>query len=449
MRLIFLSLLWLLYFSFCDYAQRVLPTTENFDYPVGNLQTIGTDWNNFIDTSANVGKDTAQVISGNLEYPGYPMSPTGNRLSISPFEGETMTISTLYFKAIKNPGDKIYVSFLLQVSARGNLAPDDTRIFGFSNALLAPYSHLSVNIRLRPDSTNSERFNIGLTKGANVPVWSPVSYSYGDNVILLVLSYEFVGGANNNDTARLWINPDLSGPEPKATLTAPGTIFNGDDPDSLCYFFVRAKESPMGSIDAIRISTEWSQSPLPVELSQFSAHVIGSSVQLTWRTETEVNNYGFDIQRSNQDNYMEWKEIGFVNGNGNSNSPHSYSFNDNNTLPGKYFYRLKQIDNDGKYDFSKIIEVDFNPAKNFELYQNYPNPFNPSTYISYKLSEAGFIKLKIFNSLGQEVKTLINGYEESGSHTISFESYNLSSGLYIIKLESGIFSSTKKMLLIR
>ena len=147
-------------------------------------------------------------------------------------------------------------------------------------------------------------------------------------------------------------------------------------------------------------------SSVPVELSSFSASIIGSSIKLNWRTETEVNNYGFEIERkvgSPQSTVGNYEKIGFVNGNGNSNSPKNYSFIDDKVTAGKYSYRLKQIDNDGQFEYSKVIAVDFGAPKKFELSQNYPNPFNPITTIRFNLPEAGNVKLTLFNVLGQEL----------------------------------------------
>ena len=133
-------------------------------------------------------------------------------------------------------------------------------------------------------------------------------------------------------------------------------------------------------------------SALPVELSYFTAKVLKSAgIKLDWQTKTEVNNYGFEIERSQMSevkSQTEWTKRGFVEGNGNSNSPKDYSFVDNNAQYGNYAYRLKQIDSDGKYEYSKIIEVDAGNIPNgFVLEQNYPNPFNPTTTIKFALAE--------------------------------------------------------------
>jgi hypothetical protein len=192
--------------------------------------------------------------------------------------------------------------------------------------------------------------------------------------------------------------------------------------------------------------------PLPVELSSFSASIIGSSVKLSWKTETEVNNYGFEVERTSNVKVQSsngWEKIGFVNGNGNSNSPKSYSYEDKNVSSGKYSYRLKQIDNDGQFEYSKAIEVDLGAPKKFELSQNYPNPFNPATTISFNLPAAEYVKLVVYNLLGQEIKTLVNEIKESGIHTIKFDASELNSGMYIYKLEAGSFVQTRKMTLVK
>ncbi|RPI73750.1 MAG: T9SS C-terminal target domain-containing protein [Ignavibacteriales bacterium] len=89
------------------------------------------------------------------------------------------------------------------------------------------------------------------------------------------------------------------------------------------------------------------------------------------------------------------------------------------------------------------------PINTFTLEQNYPNPFNPSTVISYQLPVSGFVSLKVYDVLGNEVATLVNGEQNSGSHSINFNAAQLSSGVYIYRLNAGKFSETKSMILIR
>ncbi|AFH49422.1 Fibronectin type III domain protein [Ignavibacterium album JCM 16511] len=188
---------------------------------------------------------------------------------------------------------------------------------------------------------------------------------------------------------------------------------------------------------------------IPVELTSFVANVSGNSVKLIWKTATETNNQGFEVQRSNGG---EFKAITFINGKGTTTETQTYSYVDNGLQAGKYSYRLKQIDLDGQSEFSSVVEVEILSPKEFNLAQNYPNPFNPSTEISFSLTTDSKVTLKIFNILGQEVATLINGNYPAGNHKIKFDGSSLNSGVYMYRLDAtGIdgkaFSSVKKMIL--
>ncbi len=186
---------------------------------------------------------------------------------------------------------------------------------------------------------------------------------------------------------------------------------------------------------------------LPVELSSFTAEVNENKVLLNWRTETEVNNYGFEILRQAQDDT--WQLLGFVEGNGNSNSPKYYSYTDNSVSSGSYFYRLKQIDNDGRFEYSKVVEITVSDVTTFQLGQNYPNPFNPSTEIRFSIPETGNVNLTVYNIIGEQVAVLLNGVMEAGSHTINFNAENLLSGIYFYTLKTGNIVEMKKMILLK
>jgi len=120
-----------------------------------------------------------------------------------------------------------------------------------------------------------------------------------------------------------------------------------------------------------------------------------------------------------------------------------------NVTAGKYSYRLKQIDTDGKFEYSKIIKIEFGSPIKYELSQNYPNPFNPATTIRYSLPESGSVKLMVFNLLGEEVEVLVNEMKEAGIHTVNFNASNLNSGLYVYKIETNEFVQSRKMILLK
>jgi sugar lactone lactonase YvrE len=185
---------------------------------------------------------------------------------------------------------------------------------------------------------------------------------------------------------------------------------------------------------------------LPVELSSFSALASTNGVLLTWTTASEKNNVGFDVERSADNNAF--TKIAFVKGYGTTTQSHTYSFSDQNAS-GKVFYRLKQTDYDGKFEYSKTVEVKAGTPTVFTLSQNYPNPFNPSTTITYSLPQAGQVTLKVYDMLGREVLMLVNEIKAVGNYAATFQADKFSSGMYFYRLQAGNFVQTKKMLLVK
>jgi hypothetical protein len=186
---------------------------------------------------------------------------------------------------------------------------------------------------------------------------------------------------------------------------------------------------------------------MPVELGLFTAVANGKTIQLNWSTQTEKNSNKFNIERKTIN--ANWALIGSVKAAVLSNSPKQYSFTDKNLQSGKYQYRLKMIDNDGTFEYSKIVETEVAVPKNYELNQNFPNPFNPNTVISYSLPLSSDVKLIVYNSLGQTVKVLENGFKNAGTYSVNFIAAELPSGTYFYKIEAGQFSQIKKMILLK
>ncbi len=175
--------------------------------------------------------------------------------------------------------------------------------------------------------------------------------------------------------------------------------------------------------------------PLPVELASFVSHIEGNSVRLAWETISEVNNFGFEVERICRDESSQ--RIGFVDGVGNSSAAVKYSFNDINVPSGIYKYRLRQIDFNGNFEYFELAEmVSIGVPDKYELTQNYPNPFNPVTTISYGLPDDGIVTFKVYDMLGREVKTLVDEMKTAGYHKIQFSAETLSSGTYFYRLET-------------
>ena len=184
---------------------------------------------------------------------------------------------------------------------------------------------------------------------------------------------------------------------------------------------------------------------LPVELTSFTAKINNRNVELNWETKTETNNRGFEIERYNN----QWSKIGFVNGHGTITEASNYNFLDKNVSGNLVKYRLKQIDYDGSYTYSRIIEVKLQLVEDYKLCQNYPNPFNPTTTISYTIPENGHVVLEVYNSLGQKVESLVNSTLQAGIHNITWNAQNVPSGIYFYKIAVNNFSQTNKMVLMK
>ncbi len=189
---------------------------------------------------------------------------------------------------------------------------------------------------------------------------------------------------------------------------------------------------------------------VPVELLAFNASVNGSQVQLLWSTASELNNLGFEIERSvnDQDNFI---TIGFIDGKGNSTEINYYSFIDNPQLNGinQIYYRLKQVDFDGSFSYSSVVNVSYDVPAEFVLSQNFPNPFNPATRINYFVPSESFVSIKVYDFLGREVAELVNETKSTGSYELLFDASALPSGTYFYTLIAENYSSTKKMILVK
>jgi hypothetical protein len=186
---------------------------------------------------------------------------------------------------------------------------------------------------------------------------------------------------------------------------------------------------------------------VPVELSSFTAQQIDQNVVLNWTTITEKNNSGFEVQRKIEGNT--WEALGFVAGHGTTTEPSNYTFEDAVNSAGKYEYKLKQIDFDGTFEYSNIVEVEVSPVFEYQLAQNYPNPFNPSTVISFTVAKRSNINLAVFNILGEQVAILINEMKDAGNYQVEFNAVDLPSGMYVYRFEAENFVSTKKMMLLK
>jgi PKD repeat protein len=213
---------------------------------------------------------------------------------------------------------------------------------------------------------------------------------------------------------------------------------------------VKPTQQKWSQITEIQMNTV--PAPTPVELALFEVKGKESKVEVNWVTSSESNNYGFEVHRRSGKNGYE--VIGFLPGNGTTNEMHNYQFVDEKLEPGKYYYRLKQVDLDGSFSLSTEKTANIMGVKKYELSQNYPNPFNPETTIQYFIGEAGDVSITIHNVLGQEINSLVNKYHEIGTHRVVWNGTNqdgnaVASGRYLFKISTKDFQEVKSMTLIR
>jgi photosystem II stability/assembly factor-like uncharacterized protein len=167
---------------------------------------------------------------------------------------------------------------------------------------------------------------------------------------------------------------------------------------------------------------------VPVEMISFESSISGNQIFLEWRTASELNNNGFEIQKKKNNN--DWNSIGFVEGNGTTTDYNNYFFVDTDPISGLNYYRIKQIDYDGTASYSEIRSINFQPINDLIALGNYPNPFNSQTNIVFNIPNDGEVELKVFNILGKEVDK--NNYKSlnAGINKINYSMQKLSSGVY-------------------
>jgi hypothetical protein len=457
MKKLSLFLVVLAIISLSNFSFSQLIFTEDFTgYNAGALAGQG-GW-----THGGSGADAPVVANATpLIYTGYN-SLGGNYLN---FATNSATSGRLYKDFADTTTDiftngtptTVYYSLLLNLSATSLSSTGYFFSLGQSNAV-AQYV-----AKLFAKQVTATTYNIGLSNvSTTTEIFSPTPLNVNQTYLIIVRYNIFnTPTLRKLNTCELWVNPSLSS-EPdtnSADIKYPAidSTFTAYNIGAVCWHN-RNATNPLGSIDAIRVSRSFTSSAeawsflapgtVPVELTSFSASVVKGAVNLSWKTATEVNNMGFNVERSS--NKSDWTKLAFVQGNQTTTSTNSYSYVDKSVnQTGNYYYRLKQIDNDGSYKYSSIVEVDVNSPSVFTLNQNYPNPFNPSTVISYTLPQASNVKLMVYNAIGQPVRVLENGFKNSGTYNVTFNASELSSGIYFCKIEAGQFSSIRKMMLVK
>lgn len=404
---------------------------ENFSYSVGQLTSNGGG-SNVSGGNWTVIGGTVQltVEAGSLTYPSYLSSGIGNKLKMV---DTSAAAEDSYREFTPVTSGTVYASFLMQVA-------DTNRLLANSNpgdyaiAFLPSTSTTGYVSRLTfRKSSSGNAYNLGIrtsSTGSTTVAWTSGNYTPG-TTYLIVIGYRMVTGSAN-DTGYLWVNPPLNGTMPVADAISPQLGASTDAPNISRIAVRQAGGTPEMFLDGIRIGTSWANSVVPVKLLNFDARSINNQTILNWSTANEINNHGFEIQKSTDGKSFEW--IGFVKGNGTTHNVSRYTFTDFSPNSGTEYYRLKQLDFDGAFEYSPIVYAkQKEPAVELS-----PNPFSGVLVIN---SESVITHAEIFDITGR-IKSSA-AFNSNNAHIYTDE---LGSGVYFIKIYSGDTSITKRII---
>lgn len=423
---------------------------EEFDYDTGSLDTVS----NFSWVRYGGSYNPVQVVDGNLFYPGYPSSNIGRMIRIRAIpEFSSMD----YYRSFPSQSSgTVFASMLLYLRNTDQMTDSNDAIGRpFTGFYSAGKYYSRIYAKRGPTYTT---FRLGIQVNDSHPQveWYNTVLNV-EQTYLIVFSYTFVPG-DYNDIAALWVNPILlSSPPPPNVLQVSNSL---DVVSSISSIGIEqnrnyGKCSPNANIDGIRVATDWVDAPLPIQLGMMVANFVDhNSVLIEWETVTEINNYGFYIEKYNHNiqDYVTIEES-FQPGAGYSLEPKRYSWLDENAGEFILQYRLKQVDNDGLVNYYGPIMLnpssvrDKNDINAYTLSQNYPNPFNPKTTIEFNLPSSGNVKLEVFDILGEKVAIVVDAMMNAGKHTVDFDASSLSSGIYYYKLSVNNFVVVKNMIL--
>lgn len=381
-----------------------------FLFSISNAQIVVLD-----DFEAGVGRFNTQTT--------YSGSTTGILGSIPAIDSSTAAIGTKSLKVvlIDDPVSTTdwHVRLLSGTGSPANNATlDSVGWFGFWLKTNKTYLKVGVSVDAPPAPLGTEKSDSLVVMGDNL--WHLYQWNFGDTT-------------QWNPWAGAGTNGKLEKPVSLDAIFFYATNDNAQN-DTAVVYLDHVMFNPTGQV--------------PVELVSFNASVDKNIVDLRWITVTELNNKGFEVQR--RTNNSSYETIAFVQGKGTTTQVNGYTYSDVVNETGTYFYRLRQVDFDGTYEYSNEVMVNVLALPGeYALAQNYPNPFNPSTSIEFVLAQAGSVNLSVFNLLGEKVAELVNEVKDSGNHTLTFNANELSSGTYIYRLSVNGNVISKKMTLVK
>lgn len=285
--------------------------------------------------------------------------------------------------------------------------------------------------------------------------WVGIKFFSGQQTALK--TFEWFSGYGNDASFYQWLTqnsfdpPFTAGADGAVAVLGQNAILLNPGQTTDFYFGIALGADQASCLANMNLCEDKFNIIVPVELTSFTANIIGNKVSLNWSTATEINNWGFEIERKTADT-PEWIRVGYKEGFGTTTEAQNYSFIDDisGIQSEVVYYRLKQIDFNGSFTYYGEIEVENSFAPdNFILAQNYPNPFNPSTRVSFGIPEKSNVILRVFNLIGEEVAMLASGVYEAGTYNFNFDATNLPSGIYVYALQTENSIISKKMTLLK
>jgi hypothetical protein len=441
-----------------NYISTILSTSSSYN----NLRSLTSDGNNLYITdtytiriwSPDSNRFIGFIFKGSFSADAFAVDPATKNFYLSNSNGGV--------KVLDSTGTEInfiVTGYSIEGLAWDKWSPGGPYLWAWIEDSLAAEGSRAV--RLNPStgiSTGAAFEGVSAGNGISVPEGATISPDYQDGKLVLLALQD--NDQYGSDYEASIVSYDLAVTPPPDWITLVSSPAGSIDPGGTDNLSVRLT-AIMGdtltsavikifSNDIINPQLEipvdflmLASSPVPVELAAFRYEIIESGIKLIWRTITETNNKGFEIHRNGS--FLE-----FIPGNGSSTEVNEYTYTDNEADSGINMYKLIQIDLDGTQVEAAELEVNLNKNDfNFSLEQNYPNPFNPTTSIQYRIPEYNEVVLKVFDLLGNEVKTLVNEFEEAGKYEIVFDASGLASGIYFYRLSSGGFAETRKLLLLK
>ncbi|MEX2116016.1 MAG: T9SS type A sorting domain-containing protein [Bacteroidota bacterium] len=438
------------------YTSSLLSQTllqEDFSYSEGD-SLVSHGWS----AHGSAGTNPVRVITPGLVYIGYAGSGTGNAARLYT-TGEDVNHSI----PVQSDAD-VYVSILVLVQETTTSSAEHFLHFNVGTHVGRVFARKA-----------SGKIAFGIAKSSESAIFTEAVYSLS-TVYLVVLRYTHVSG-NDNDTVRLFVmESGVPSAEPANATLGPVTAV-GSEPSGITSVALRQGGSVVTDfvVDGIRVGTSWDEAGLPVTFSRFAANPMGNDVRLEWRTESETGNFGFEIERREMGQILtdtrryesendgvnsansspftlhpspSWIVVGFVPGSGTSSSPKDYSFVDQNVLPGRYAYRIKQIDHSGFFTYTSTLEIGVGSfPRGLILSQNYPNPFNPSTTVRFSSQKEERTSVRVYDLTGRLVRVLLDRIVQAGWHEIDFDAEGLPSGIYLARIEAGGQIAVRKIVL--